>query len=139
MGADVYDFSLDSEGDILTEDSLDTNLKMSLYCDRRASDTEVLHPERRRGWIGNESTEGFEIGSKLWLFKQERLTRSTINTMKTIVKDALQWLIDDELAKDLSVDIIIDSVTSVSVKITITRFNGKIDNIYYPLWENTGK
>lgn len=134
----VYDLTLDDDGDIKTDDSLDTNLLMSLYCDKRASENEVPHPERRRGWIGNESTEGFEIGSKLWLFKQERLTRTTINTMNSIVRESLQWLIDDGLAKSVESSIVFKGDDQLTVEIVIIRFNGKIDNIYYPLWENTG-
>ena len=82
IGGGLYDIQLGDDGDILTEDAFDTAIIVSIFSDRRADESEALIPEMRRGWIGNESTPGIEIGSKLWLYEQARLTRTILDIQK---------------------------------------------------------
>ena len=63
LGNGAYDIQIASNGDILTQDFFDTYILVSLFSNRRANESEVLVPELRGGWIGNESTPGFEQGS----------------------------------------------------------------------------
>ena len=77
----VFDISFDSEGDIETNDFLDTSLLRTIYGERRALPSEVPTPELRRGWIGND-TRDFEDGSKVWLYEQAKLNSTTINGVK---------------------------------------------------------
>ena len=53
----LFDIALAEDGDLLTVNSFDTALKMSLFCERRASAAEEGVPELRRGWIGNEAND----------------------------------------------------------------------------------
>jgi len=129
-----YDISIDSDGDIATQDSFDTALLMSLFCERRALSSEVTTPNLRRGWIGNDD---FEVGSKLWLYEQARLTRSTMNGVTTAAKNGLQWLIDDKLVSSINVASSVDN-GSLMLNIEILRFNSKVEYRYYDLWSNTG-
>jgi len=140
MGADAllyeaaqYDFALDANGDIATADQLDTALLMSLFCERRAAPSEMPHPELRRGWIGNEATPGFEIGSKLWLYEQARVTRTTLNGIQTEALNAMSWLVEDGLAKKVEA-----SVSTTELTIDLYRPNSEVVSTYYPLWEGTG-
>lgn|SRR5512139_3921855 len=144
MGADAvldanrhYDFSLDAAGDIATADQLDTALLMSLFCERRASASEVPHPQLRRGWIGNEGTD-FELGSKLWLYEQARLTRTTLNSLETEVMAGLQWLVTDGIALRVTTTV---SATSAGaqVQVGLHRPNSEVVNNFYLLWEGTGR
>jgi len=121
----------------LTDDFFDTSLVVSLFTDRRASSSEVLLPESRRGWIGNEFTPGFEIGSRLWLFEQARLTTETINDMISIVQESLRWLIDDNLALSTSADVF-PQEGKVILQVTVTRINSKVEKRLFNLWENSG-
>jgi hypothetical protein len=91
----------------------------------------------RRGWIGNESTPGFEIGSKIWLYEQARLTRSILNGITTSVTQSLQWMIDDGYALSIKIETIL-TATGVGINIIIQRPNSKVENRYYDLWNNTG-
>jgi len=131
-----YDFDIDDNGDIKTADFFDTSLIYSLFGERRASPNEVVEPQLRRGWIGNGD---FENGSKLWLFSQARLTRENLNRIQDEAKNALQWLVDDELA--VSIDQITATVSGgrVLLDITIRRSHDKIDRKLFELWDNTGK
>ncbi len=134
---ELYDFSIDSNGDIESEDFFDTAILVSLFAEKRANESEVLNPLFRRGWIGNEVTPGFEIGSKIWLYEQSRLTNSVLNGITTATKQALQWLVDDGFA--VSIDDVEAFVTETGINLTviIRRPNSKVDKRYYTLWDNT--
>ena len=135
----IYDFSLDGTGDIATEDFFDTAILMSLFCERRASSSEMPVSHYRRGWIGNESTKGFEIGSKVWLFEQSRLTRKTLNGINSVVREGLQWMIDENIALEIAVSSELGENNTIAVEITITRPSSKVEKRYFELWENTGQ
>lgn len=132
----VYDFSLDDDGDILTEDFFDTSILYSLFGERRASLSEVVEARFRRGWIGN--TDDFENGSKIWLLSQSRLTRDVLNRIQDEAKKSLAWLVKDDFA--VSIDDAIASVNNgrLFVEIIIRRSRDKIIRRSYELWERTG-
>ena len=137
----VYDISYDSEGDILTSDFLDTAILMSIFCERRANVEEVPESEKRRGWIGNESTPEFEIGSKVWLYEQARLTRTTLNGLQTEIFNGLEWMLG-EIAVDIEKANIIATVNDKGqfvINIPAFRSNSKIESSSYVLWNNTGR
>jgi phage gp46-like protein len=124
-------------GDIRSEDFFDSAILVSLFAESRASESEVFQSHMRRGWIGNESTPGFEIGSKIWLYEQARLTRSVLNGITAAARQSLQWLIDDDYALAIDVEAIL-TASGVDINIIIYRPNSKIDHRYYTLWDNTG-
>ena len=133
----LYDMQLGADGDILTEDFFDTALLMSIFCERRANSSEVVESHRRRGWIGNESTPGFEIGSKLWLYEQARINRDTLNGIETVTRIGLQWFVDDNIAINITISTGLSN-GSVVLQIDITRSGSKVDRRYFTLWDNTG-
>lgn len=133
----LYDFSLDSAGDILTDDFFDTALLYSLFGERRAAPDEVVEPQFRRGWIGTDPN-GYENGSKLWMLSQARLTRSTLNSIQDEADKALEWLVDDGFA--VSIDPAVATVSNgrVLLEVTIRRSRDKVIRKLYTLWDNTG-
>lgn len=132
-----YDFSLTDDGDILTEDFFDTAILMSFFCERRAASSEIPDSQRRRGWIGNESTPGFDIGSKIWLYEQARIDRNTLNGINDAANASLQWMIDDAIAVSVrSSSTFTDD--NINLEVVITRPNSKVEKRYFTLWENTG-
>jgi len=133
----VYDMQIGSDGDIMTDDFFDTSILVSLFAERRASPSEVPESHRRRGWIGNESTPEFEIGSKLWLFEQARITRTILNGVNKAALESLQWLIDDGYALDLSANTTLNN-GSVALDVKIERHNSKVEHRFHSLWQNTG-
>lgn len=139
----VYDIQIDKSGDIATEDSFDTAIIVSLLSDRRASPDEILESQRRRGWIGNEATPGFEIGSKLWLFEQTRITRTIMNQMVDAAREALEWMVDAGLAisiRSVEVEPLPPSSPIVGVQLTvdILRSVSKVEQRLFQLWDITG-
>lgn len=135
----VYDFSLKANGDIASEEFFDTATLMSLYCERRATPSEVPISKNRRGWIGNESTPGFEIGSKLWLLDQSKLTRTVLNEASSYAETSLKWMVGDGYALSVSASARLDKNNTVSIDVVLERPNSSIERRNYKLWENTGK
>ena len=135
--SDGFDFNIDANGDIETDNFFDTAIQMSLFCERRATDSEVGPSHKRRGWIGNEQGNGFEIGSKLWLFEQERVTRSLLSSIEKAALNGLQWLIDDGYATNIESDAQL-STGRVTLNVTIERPNSKVEHRFFELWEKSG-
>lgn len=133
-----FDIQIDSEGDILTEDFFDTSLKMSIYCEQRALESEMPASHLRRGWIGNLAEPDFEIGSKLWLLYQAKKTAETANGVKTAIENCLKWLVADQYAVGYTVKTIITDA-SVSALVEIERSSSKVEKRLFELWNNTGQ
>lgn len=135
-GSQFYDLSLDENGDLTNGDFFDTSLQYSLLGERRANASEVEISEFRRGWLGNENSD-FENGSKIWLFKQARLTRTTLNGLQTAASNGLSWLVEDRILKN----VIVRALTrngAVGLEITLVRFNSRVETRFFELWNNTG-
>lgn len=134
----AYDIQIDGFGDILTEDAFDAAILVSLLMDRRASASEVLASNMRRGWIGNESTPGVEMGSKLWLFEQSRQTQTVMNQVADAAKAALQWLVEDGFAVAILGAAPRRTANGVALEITIQRSPSEVEIKSFMLWERTG-
>jgi len=134
--SNLYDISLDANGDIAHDDFFDTSILYSLFGEKRAAPDEVVEPQLRRGWIGNSDT--FENGSKIWLLMQARLTRDVMNRLEDEAKKSLQWLVEDGLAVAVTDANVTVSTGRVLLTITIQRTRDKIDRKFFTLWENTG-
>lgn len=134
----VFDFQIDDDGDIKTDDSFDSAIVVSLFADRRALASQVLPPELRRGWIGDEFTPGFQIGSHLWLFDQSRHTQNVANDMGDAAQLAVDWFVKEELLESVrALGIRLDN--GIELRIRFVRPNGKVENRFFTFWENTGK
>jgi phage gp46-like protein len=133
-----WDFDWDSSGDISTDQTLDTAILMSIFEEVRATAAEIPESNRRRGWIGNESTPNFEQGSKVWMFEQERITGSVLAELGVIIRNGLQWLIDDGIAVNVSVEQPFLQNGSVVVYINFSRDGSKVERRFFDLWNNTG-
>lgn len=133
-----FDFEWTEDGDISMEQSLDTAILMSIFEEQRAEPSEIPQAESRRGWEGNESTPGFEIGSKVWQFEQERITGSILAELGVIVQNGLQWMVDDGIAVNVQVSQPFLRNGVPVVKIDFSRDGSEVDSMYYELWDNTG-
>lgn len=135
----TYDLVIGDNGDFEVTEGLDTALIVSLLSDARASESEVANPAQRGGWLGNLvfPRENSQLGSLLWLVQQRRRTTGNLNLAIDQVKKALQWFIDDGLAKEIDVT---GSLTQGGgeIAISILTFSGVTENLYLPLWRETG-
>lgn len=136
----MFDIYIDDSGDLAAERGLDTAIYMSLLCERRASQSEIEVSWLRRGWIGNQyaEREGFEIGSKIWLWEQARLTQDTANSIADAARRGLQWLVDDQIAIRVQVEGTVVPSTGISLGVTLYRPTGDVEYRNIDLWEFTG-
>lgn len=134
----AYDLKIGFDGDLETEDSFDTAIIVSLFTDARANESEVLEASRRRGWIGNERTPGFQVGSKLWLLEQSRLTRTVMNQARDESRDALRWMVEDELAVSIGNARAFQESGSLFLEVTIQRTSSEVEKRLFELWSATG-
>ena len=139
LNGDLSDLSIAPDGDIATEDAFDTFITVALMTDQRADPSEMGPSERRRGWIGNEHTAGFEMGSKLWiLVDQPRLTGRVINEIQAEAVRALQSLVDEGFAEAIRGAEVVLSGTGASLVVLIERDPSQVEKRFFQLWENTG-
>lgn len=136
----LYDIGLESNGDFSTVSSFDTAILVSLFADKRADESEVSAPERRRGWWGNafyQSEDDLEMGSKLWIYEQARLTQATVNGVDNATNDGLFWFVTTGRLKDISV-ITEAGESNITINIKLVRFNSKTESQSFELWNRTG-
>ena len=98
-----YDISFTDEGDFVTTDGLDTAILMSILSEKRADSSEIVTPEHRGGDWSNELNDivDYEVGSKFWLLYQARANEESLNFGIGAIEEGLQWMIDDELIKEV--------------------------------------
>ena len=87
-----------------------------------------------------ENTEetGRKAGYHLWLIDQSRLTQETINEAVDHTNNALEWMIEDEIASSINTVGDIIPGRGITVKVTITMKDGTIIEKYINIWLNTG-
>ena len=134
----VFDIQFDSEGDIKTKDGFDAAIITSLYTNQRADSSEVPDPRMRQGWAGNElNPDGFELGSKLWLYKQQRRTPTVVAKIEVAAQESLQWFVTDGLLDSITAKAVL-TATGVDLTVTMVRFNSQVDHRHFTLWDGTG-
>jgi phage gp46-like protein len=92
-----------NKGDLEREEGLETAVFISLFTDRRADDEdEIDNVNDKRGWWADNTMEN-KIGSKLWQYERIKTTTNDMIKVKAAIEESLQWLIDDEVAKEILV------------------------------------
>lgn len=98
-----YDFSIDNNGMVESDADIRTSVLISIFSDRRAQDGDEVVDGDRKGWWGDTYNES-KIGSRLWTLRRRKATLQTLRLANDIVKESLQWLIDDGIASDVVVN-----------------------------------
>ncbi|WP_251976709.1 phage GP46 family protein [Salinicola avicenniae] len=123
-GAPYGDVAL-AAADLETDDGLETAVLVSLFTDRRALDSDELPAgaEDRRGWWGDvaATVEGDQVGSRLWLLSREKRTADVLNRAREYAREALRWLLDDEVATRVEVDADYINTDWLALRVEITR------------------
>lgn len=116
----------DANNDLQDENELKTAIIVSLFTDARAELEQVPTPNSdRRGWWGAS------IGSLLWLLQRAKATESNLQIAISYIKNALAWLIAQEIASDIAVEGEIQDRVRFSFNIKIKRSNNsKYDYLF---------
>ena len=95
------DWDIDfANGDFELTDGLDTAVYMSVFCEKRASSSQVSEPNLRRGHFTNEFSkkEGYQVGSFFWLYtEQAKNIDSNLRLIEGAIGDGLAWMIEDNI------------------------------------------
>jgi phage gp46-like protein len=96
-----------NKGDLLREEGLTTAVLISLFTDARADeDDEIDDKNDKRGWWA-DAVEGIIpiTGSKLWQYERSKTTQIVLVKIKKAIEDALQWMIDDNVAEKIDINL----------------------------------
>ncbi|MCY4753249.1 phage GP46 family protein [Pelomonas aquatica] len=88
------------------DEGLETAVIVSLFTDRVADAGETgIESTGRRGWWGDAfaDVDGDRIGSRLWKLAREKRTPAVLGRAETYAREALQWLVDDGVARSVTV------------------------------------
>lgn len=134
----VGDWSI-SGGALASGDDLASAVLISLFTDRVAN-ADDIPPDGgtdRRGWWGDQG-EDVPIGSRLWLLDRSRLDTKVANQAQIYMQEALQWIIDDQVAAGVKVAITIDGRNTLYSVIRITRADGTSTDLKFNwVWRQT--
>lgn len=135
----VIDLDFGDDGAVI-DDGLRTAVIISLFCDRRADDSDILPDggSDRRGWWGDvyPDVDGDRIGSRLWMNDREKQMASVLRRDETYAKEALAWMIDDGVASAVSVVAENKAPGVRAIRVSITRPNGDVVDFKFDgYWE----
>lgn len=106
------------------DEGLETAVVISLFTDRRAREGDPLPPGvlNRRGWWGDSFPDapGDQIGSRLWMLAREKQLPSVLARAQEYAQEALQWMIEDGVARAVVVtaEVVRDGVLGLGIEIT---------------------
>lgn len=100
---------------------------ISLFSWRRANPDDDLPTEDRFGWWGDTfaTEQNDRIGSRLWLLSRAKLTNDTLTKAEGYVREALQWLLDDNVAARIDVEVEREGIDRMEIGVTIYRTTGQ--------------
>lgn len=115
-------------------DPLTRAVVISLFTHRRADpDDNVDVP---MGWWGDTwpAVANDRYGSKLWLLQRSKLTNGLVNTVRSYLRDALQWMQDDGVVTRIDIDIQRTGINELGNKIVLWRRDGPVTISFNDLW-----
>lgn len=98
-----FDLALDG-ADLARESGLRTAVILSLFLDRRVDSDDLQDGDANdlRGWWADALTDK-PVGSKLWLLRRRKQSNNVAQRAKEYAEEALDWLIEDRVAKQVTV------------------------------------
>lgn len=107
---------------------------VSLFTWRRANPDDELPASDLMGWWGDSYAEiaGDKIGSRLWLLSRSTLAQDTVRRAQEYATEALQWLLDDQVATSVTVTSSRLGVHSLGLTVVVTRAeSGQVLNLRF--------
>lgn len=93
-----------TDNDIAIDNGLNTAVYLSLFTDARVDDETLLDDKNdKRGYWADVFDEK-PMGSKLWLLGREKKMNTVLEKAKIYCVEALKWLIDDGIAKKITIN-----------------------------------
>lgn len=104
-------------------DDLPRAVLISLFSWRRAEPDDDLPGNQKYGWWGDTYSvvTNDRIGSRLWLLSRAKLTSETVLKAKEYAEQALQWLIDDGVVAQVTVQAERQGLSMLALGVVIVR------------------
>jgi phage gp46-like protein len=133
-------FDLDFSGnDLHLTDSLKNAVLLSLgiWSSGRVPDGNAVLEPQISGWWGS-SLDDIELGSTIWKSFSDKVGEPVLDKIDAAVTQALKWMIDDGVAKDVVPDTSILSKNSVEIVVKIIRPDSSEEEYKWQVnWEAT--
>lgn len=112
-------------------DQLTRAVVISLFTWRRAEPDD--NAENPMGWWGDTwpTVQNDRIGSRLYLLRRSKLTNQTPIKAREYIRQALQWLTDDEVAARIEIDVQRTGIDVLNAGVTIWQRDGTRHNITF--------
>jgi phage gp46-like protein len=128
-----------TSGDLAIGNDLETAVLISLFTDRIASPDYVPpagSPADRRGWWGDtyEAQLNYSpIGSRLWQLNRAVKSdpKALLNQARDMCNEALQWLLDDQIASSVTVNVTWLASQALGIAVTIIGPSGDQQGFAY--------
>lgn len=124
-------------GSLAADAGLSTAIVHSLFTDARARDDDELPAgeSEPRGWWGDvlASAEGDRYGSRLWLLRREKQTQETLNKAREIAEEALAWLIEDGIARQIETEAEYIRLGVLALRITVQVIAGAAEEFVFEI------
>lgn len=104
---------------------------ISLFTWRRAEpDDDIDFPF---GWWGDSypTVQNDRIGSRLYLLKRSTLTNRTAPKAKEYISEALKWMVDDDIASRIDVEVNRTAIDTLKAKVIITLTDGTVKSLTF--------
>ena len=126
-----------ADGDFVLGDDLQTAVGLSLFTDRRATNSElvalqagIIERQSRRGYWAN-AFRRYTQGSGLWLLSRAKRQEIARSRAGTYALECLQWLKQDGIAKGVDADVAFFGSSGLDIAIRITKPSGEELNFKY--------
>ncbi|MBF0248043.1 MAG: phage GP46 family protein [Alphaproteobacteria bacterium] len=126
--------------DLEADDGLKTAVVISIFTDARAQADDELPDGQTdpRGWWGDmlADIDADKIGSRRWLYQREKQTAETARKIREADEEALAWLVDDGIAKQVTVETEWIGRGILGERILVTKPDGDVvEYRFNHLWE----
>jgi len=126
-----------TDGVLHRDPGFETSVVISLFSDARAERGDVLPGtiQNKGGWWGS-ALLGYQLGSKLWLLQRALLNETTMRLYEQYSKDALAWMVEDQIAEEVTAKAVKTGPNRVDLAMIIKRKNNtSVSFQFYVNWE----
>ena len=115
-------------------DPLTRAVVISLFTHRRADPDDTA--DVPLGWWGDTwpMVANDRYGSKLWLLQRSKLTNALVNTVRTYLRESLQWMLDDGVVSRIDIDIQRTGINELGNSIALWRRDGPVTISFNDFW-----
>ena len=115
-------------------DPLTRAVVISIFTHRRADPDD--NADVPMGWWGDTwpMVANDRYGSKLWLLQRSKLTNALVNTVRTYIRESLQWMLDDGVVSRVDIDVQRTGINELGNSIVMWRRDGPVTISFNDFW-----